>query len=103
MFGRGNTNPVNQGLAWLIAGLAKTRSPDCVLTFGHSKSKFTSFPALCKIDAPIKMKSIFLAKNLLQSAGIDPAIIFKDEHKRQWEHLADAIGLGFCLIKSFRF
>ena len=109
-FGRRNTQPVNQGLAWLLATTALNQSPRARIMFMGSLTKFSIFKEIQmphkikRVDkgrrVKIKANSIYLAVKLLQNAGISPCTLFHDDKDNQWEHLADAVNLAFASLKS---
>ena len=108
-FGRRNTNPVNQGIAWLLATTALSQSEDVKISFLGSMKKFSTFK---KVPLPYKLKrgdlrrrskikanSIYLATKLMANEGIAPEKLFKTGKSEAWEHLADAINLAFVGLK----
>jgi len=109
-----HTKPNNQGLAWLLATVAMEQSRHAALSFMGSKKKFSEFKDIeLRYDIPskkvkgergrrakIKTNSIFLATSLLSDRGINPQHVFLPGDSAKWEHLADAVGLAFVVIKS---
>jgi len=101
-FGRRNTQPVNQGLAWLLASTALSQTTGVRISFMSSLSKFKTFqvPIPKRDRTQLKDKSIYLATKLLCAHGIAPVTLFETGKARQWEHLADAVNLAFAAIKK---
>jgi hypothetical protein len=106
-----STKPRNQGLAWMIATIALTQSPTTSITFINSKKKFSEFKNIElphkirrgeKMGRRVKLKSnaVYLANVLLHGVGIEPMAVFIPGKQKQWEHLADAIGLAFVFLTS---
>lgn len=109
-----HTNPTNQGLAWLLATMAMNQAPHAAFSFLNSKSKFSTFKDIelrykisSKIEqgekgrrAKIKTNSIYLATQLLSDHDINPNEVFEQGKNNTWEHLADAVGLAFVVIKK---
>ena len=111
--GRRHTTPNNQGIAWLLAGIALSQSKHAAISYMSSKKKFAEFkhiPLRHVISArkqkgerdrraKIKTNAIYLATTLLSQHGVNPSSVFTTGCRPTWDHLADAAGLAFVLIK----
>lgn len=106
------TRPRNQGLAWLLGTMVLEQCAYAQLKFKRSKDKFTAHKDLMQLDRvlarevvtgkrkKIKNNAIHLAFELLIKYKIDPNTVFIRGNEKQWEHLADAIGLASLKIKE---
>lgn len=108
-----NTVPVNQGVMWQLAATALHQSPHTKVEFMRPRRKFAAFKTIplphsmardnksnrrCKI----KTNSIALTSALLTKYKIKKDDLFVADRRDTWDHLADAAGLAFVVIKELR-
>jgi hypothetical protein len=107
------TKANNVAISWLVAAKVLELSPTCTLDLPSAKTKFfyfsENFPPAIPLNKSIKgfkrrtiikNNAVQLAKQLMEQAGINPATVFKKGQEDIWNHIADAMGLGFVKLVS---